>query len=98
MSAAATPQQAQSAGGDQAQRRRFGNRRHAGRPGHARRAAWSGGERSALDPHVEIDDAVVVDVDLPVVVEVSVGPAGDAQAHVEVYFAVIVDVDLAVEV
>src|SRR4051794_25868255 len=55
-------------------------------------------ERRALDPDVEVDDAVIVDVDLPVVIEVSVVPAGDAQGGVEVDPPVVVDVDPAVEV
>src|SRR5262249_42469490 len=47
---------------------------------------------------VEVDDAVIVDVDLPVVVEVAVEPARDPERRAGVDVAVVVDVDLAVEV
>src|SRR5439155_26736024 len=52
----------------------------------------------ALNADVEIDDAVVIHVDLAVIVEIAVRPAGYAQAHVEVNLAIVVDVDLAVEI
>src|SRR4051812_27513558 len=78
--------------GSQAHCRRLRHRRG----GHAFGAA-SSGKRRALDADVEVDDAVVVHVDLPVVVEVAVVPAGGAEVHVEVDSAVIIDVDLAVE-
>src|SRR5207249_2600694 len=50
------------------------------------------------NPDVEVNDAVVVDVDLPVVIEIPVGPAGHTEADVEVDLAVVVDVDLAVQI
>src|SRR5436190_287668 len=49
-------------------------------------------QRRALDADVEVDDAVVVDVDFTVVVEVAVEISGDAQGDVEVDPAVVVDV------
>src|SRR5439155_17366940 len=64
----------------------------------AGRAARGGRECRALDADVEVDDPVVVDVDLAVVVEIAVGPTGDAERHGEVDAAVVVDVDLAVEI
>src|SRR5258705_317921 len=55
-------------------------------------------QRRALNAEGEIDDAVVVDVDLPVVVEVAVEPAVGIQIHVEIDPAVIIDVDLPIEI
>src|SRR5262249_11651935 len=56
-----------------------------------------GRERRALDADVEVDDAVIVDVDLPVVIEVAVVPAARPQRGVEIDSTVVVDVDLSVE-
>src|SRR5205823_10741470 len=56
------------------------------------------GELRALDPDVEVDDAVVGDIDLAVVVEVPVEPPVHAEGNVEIDPAVIGDVDLAVQV
>src|SRR5439155_21011916 len=55
-------------------------------------------KRRALNADVEVDDAVVVDVDFSVVIEVAVEPAAGAEWHVEVDPTVVVDVDLPVEV
>src|SRR5207247_9868903 len=68
------------------------------RGGRAAIDAGAGREGRALNPHVEVDDPVVVDVDLAVVVEIPVGPTGHAQAYVEIDLAVVVDVDLTVKI
>src|SRR5205809_765369 len=56
------------------------------------------GKRCALDADVEVDDAVIIHVDLPVVIEVSVVPARRAERDVQVDATVVVDVDLSVEI
>src|SRR5437762_655167 len=60
---------------DESDGRRFGD---GGKTGDAWRRGYFGSreKRGTLDADVEIDDAVVVDVDLPVVIEVAVEPAG----------------------
>src|SRR5437016_855908 len=55
-------------------------------------------ERSGLQREDKIDDAVVIDIELAVVVEIAVVPAADAaERDVEIDLPVVVDVDLAVE-
>src|SRR5205823_4062152 len=54
-------------------------------------------QRRALGADVEVDNAVIVDVDFAVVVEIPVEPAADVHRGVEIDPAVVVDVDLAIE-
>src|SRR5438876_746524 len=56
------------------------------------------GKRRTLNADVEVDDAVIVDVDFSVVVEIAVEPAARSQRDVEIDSAVVIDVDLAVQV
>src|SRR5436309_1839817 len=53
---------------------------------------------NALDRDVEIDDSIVVDVDLAVVIEITVEPGAGSQRRVEIDPAVVVDVDRATQV
>src|SRR5688572_27689886 len=77
--------------GDQPRRGDDGGRRLGHRRGAAlQRGAAGGGKRPSLCRDVEVDDAVIQDVDLPVVVEIAVVPAEHAAAGADV------KVDLAV--
>src|SRR5439155_7068986 len=69
-----------------------------GHGGYRRRRIRAGGKRRTLNADIEIDDAVIVDVDLPVIIKVAVAPSGDSQRHGEVDAPVVVDVYLAVEI
>jgi hypothetical protein len=50
-----------------------------------------------LNPHIEIDDAVIVHVHFPVVIEVPADPAAGSERRGEIDLAVVVDIDLAIE-
>src|SRR5262249_55742807 len=66
--------------------------------GHALTASRSR-ERQALIPDVLVDEVgVIVDVDLAVVVEITVGPSGETGCEALVDLHIVVDVDLAIEI